>query len=214
MKQKILQFVMVVSLVFIGACNEDDMLPESTPNSSRTISITASMPDEEPSTRVALDKLEDKSIALTWESGDKLDLAFVQGENKIKSTITIKGISENGKKAQFDIVIPEEINEGDFDLYGVYGGGGLDETDPTQVILPVKAGAAGSLKNVQTRKDVMLYFASKDMGVAKPSATVTFIHLGSLFSVTLKNTSDSAIEGLKEARLVGVGSDENWAYNI
>ncbi|NLX81443.1 MAG: leucine-rich repeat domain-containing protein, partial [Proteiniphilum sp.] len=194
-------------------------------NTGRTLSLTATMPGDKsdgPTTRVDLAQLGDKSIALTWEETDELQLAFVQGETKIKSTARVASISENRKDAQFEILIPANINTLiAFDLYGVYGGGGLDNTDPTLVKLPENAGNAGSLATIKSRKDVMLYFSSKDVQAANPKASVVFKHLGSLFSITFADaiTQDmlDQIEANKiaEARLVGVNNDGNvnWAYN-
>ena len=132
------------------------------------------MPSENPTTRVDLTEKADKSIALTWEVGDQLELAFVQGETKIKDIVTVKNISPDGKKAQFDIIVPAGIQTETFDLYGVYGGGGLSAVNPSLVNLPTNAGSAGSLISVKGRKDVMLYFASKNMQTAAPQASVVF----------------------------------------
>lgn len=171
------------------------------------------MPDDDPITRIGLEKRDDNTIALTWQDGDELQLLFVQNDLKEKATATIKNITEEGKKAQFDIVLPTEITDGTFTLYGVYGGGGLDDANPAIVKLPANPGNATSLADVQTRKDVILYFESANIDATNPKAAVSFQHLGSLFNITLKNTATSSLENIKGARLVGVGGDGAWAYN-
>ena len=129
-KKTILSIVVLAIMVAFGACSTEDLLQETNTEigsgAGRTLSLIASMPDE-PATRVDLEQKSDKSIALTWETGDELQLVFVQEEIVIKQTVGVKNISENGKRASFDIVLPEPStgfdNNVKFDLYGVYGGG-------------------------------------------------------------------------------------------
>lgn len=232
MKNKILPLLSVVCMMLFSTCSNEELSQESdlgiTPEAGRKILLTASMP-EEPTTRVGLEQNADKSIALTWEVGDELQLAFVKGENKAKSIVTASKIYEDGKKAQFDIILPDGFDNGTFDLYGVYGGGGLSDDDPTQIILPTGAGNATSLEgnepsSVQNRKDVMLYFKSTGIDATNLQPSATFQHLGSLFSITLKNIGTESLDNLNEAILLGVDVDGNpladgswtdgtWAYN-
>lgn len=209
MKKNIFYFTAIVIVLFFVACNKEDNWLET----QRIVSITASMPEKEPSTRVELEQGINNSIILTWEVGDEMQLVFVQGETKKKIPVIVSNISNNGKSAQFNINIPIEIEEGIFDIYGVYGGEGLSDDNPIQVKLPLNAGTASSLSSVQERKDLMLYFASKDIQTTNPHISVSFQHLGSLFSITLENTATTSLSGLSYARLVGVGGDGKWAYN-
>ena len=141
----LLPIIALAIMVAMGACSTDELMPDAQPNANtqeRTLSLTASMPGEGPATRVALTQEADKSITLSWEVGDKLQLAFVQGTTKAKHTVTLtaQDIINNGKSATFNIDIPSEIvAELPFNLYGVYGGGkrklnidiGLPNTDET-----------------------------------------------------------------------------------
>ena len=183
-KIKTLPILVGILMLFVGACNTHDDLLVNQPQQTRTLTLTATMPDDGPTTRVALEKKDDNSIALTWQDGDELQLLFVQNDIKEKAIATIKNITEEGKKAQFDIVLPTNINDGNFTLYGIYGGGGLDDANPAIVKLPANPGSATSLADVQTRKDVMLYFKSTNIDAAKPTAAVSFEHLGSLLNIT------------------------------
>ena len=105
--------------MLFGACSNEELLQETdsgiTPE-GRTLSITASMP-EEPTTYVGLEQKDDKTIALTWEVGDELKLAFVQGDNNANSIAKVKSISDDKKKATFNIKIPDEFETG-FDELG------------------------------------------------------------------------------------------------
>lgn len=216
MKKNLFSILTLAIMMFFGACSNEELFEENNPVPNlegRTLSITASMPDE-PATRVALEQKTDKTIALTWEVDDVLQFVFVQGETKMKNSVTLTAdnITNEGKKAVFNIVIPEGINEtAAFDLYGVYGGGDISGT---VVSLPSNAGNATSLENVQTRKDVMLYFETK-IDATNKNPSVTFQHLGSLFSITLKNSGTASLDNLQEAQLVGINNtgNENWAYN-
>ena len=118
-------------MMFFGACSNEELFEQTNPAANlkgRTLSITASMPDE-PTTRVGLEQKTDKTIALTWEVGDKLQLAFVQGTIKVKQKVvlTAENITDGGKKAKFDIELPASTtgfkDNVNFNLYGVCGGG-------------------------------------------------------------------------------------------
>ena len=208
-------------MVALGACSNEELMPDvkpdAKPQTGRTLSLTASMP-KSPTTRVGLTQEADKTITLTWQAGDELQLAFVQGTNKAKTVATVKNISEDKKQATFDIEIPPEFDANTFDLYGVYGGGGLSDANPTQLQLPSNPGNTTSLNgiestSVQNRKDVLLYFESKNIGTDNPQATATFQHLGSLFSFTLQNNGDTAIDDIKEVRLRSHDITNKWGYN-
>ncbi|MGV8964549.1 MAG: hypothetical protein ACOH2V_14375 [Candidatus Saccharimonadaceae bacterium] len=214
MRKKLLQFSLTATILLFGACSNEGILPDTEVEAGRTISLTATMPNEGPSTRLALEQ-EGKDIKVTWEIGDVIELAFVQGINKIKEAVEVSSISADGKKAYFDIPIPEGAT-GEFKLYGVYGGNGLYMENPNPIaILPTNAGNAGTLEEVESRKDVMLYF-EHDMQVTDTQASVTFQHLGSLFSLTLNNIGQipsNIISEIREVRLVGLNGDGEWAYN-
>ncbi len=218
MKRYIISYTLITSLLlFFTGCQKETLLghqpeknPDTSTGSNRTLTLSAEMPDNGTSTRVALTQ-QGKQIDMTWEQGDLLQLCFVQGTTKIKREVTVNNISANGKKASFEIIIPDGIAEGQFDLYGVYGGEGLSESDPTQVLLPSNAAGAGSLSMVAEHKDAMLIFSSTGIQTTNPRVSVIFRHLGALFCITLKNVGTTPLEGLSSARLIGMMS--GWAYN-
>ena len=202
--------------MFINACSNEELLPKTELEKNGTISLTASMPEEQ-ATRVALNQESNKFISLTWEEDDQLDLAFVQDELKIKSKATVRSISEDGKKAEFDIIIPDKISTSrPFTLYGVYGGGstgGLSDMNPTDIVLPSNPGNATTLKSLESRNDVMLYFEGAKIDLKNPEISVTFQHLGAIFNITLINRGSTIFKNIAHAHLVGVDNDGKWAYN-
>ncbi len=213
--KKHIYYLTVATLLFFLRCSNEPLFTDqgSYPGGVKgVISLKANMPEDDPITRVALAQEDDMAVALTWQEGDELDLVFVQENVKIKKTVTVGDISSDGKKANFDIVIPSEIT-GVFNLYGVYGGGGLSEDNPTLAVLPQNTSDASLLDLIEAKKDVMLHFASKDLKISTLEASVDFEHLGSLVSIIVKNTSDESLAGLKEVRLTGGDEAANWAYN-
>ncbi|MFA6769661.1 MAG: leucine-rich repeat domain-containing protein [Bacteroidales bacterium] len=226
MRKIVLYWAAIILVLFLGACEREALSPESEsetkPQIERKITITASVPrDDDPTTKVSLEET-DAEIILKWQVGDVLNFAFVKEGTKAKNSVTLTAgdITNGGKRATFAITIPSGFSPGTFDLYGVYGGGGIDITGTNPVAkLPTNAGNATSLAgdettSIQKRKDVMLYFASKAFDPDSPQP-VTFKHLGSLFSITLKNSGSASLDNLYEARLAGINHDNNlnWAYN-
>ena len=189
--------------MLIVACSKEDL--------SDTIRLTVNMPTQ---TRVSMTQEDDLAISLKWEASDVLEFVFVQGETKSKGAVKAVKISTDGRTAEFNIKVPAKIS-GVFDLYGVYGGGGLSNENPTLAKLPKNSYLATSLASVQQRKDMMLYFASKGLETATQKASANFEYLGSLFSISVKNTSASPLTGLLEAKIKGINNsgNVNWAYN-
>ena len=131
MRNNILSIATLAIMILFSACSNEDLVeqnnPEATPKAQHTLQLTASMPSDNPTTRVALEQQADKSITLTWQTNDVLHLAFVK--EGVATTIVEAGIetlSDDKKRAQFNIDIPEAFQTGTFALYGVYGGGGIE----------------------------------------------------------------------------------------
>ena len=216
MKKKILFFITIAAILTLGACSNESLIDEGDKqDTGRTISISALMPDnnnDDPTTRLDLNLKEDNGIKLSWEVGDELELLFVKGPTKIKKvhTILAEDLLEVGKRVVFDFTIPEEIT-GAFDLYCVFGGGGIDNSNLTTVILPTNTGDATSLESIKSRKDVTL--TSKAVWKTEGYYEIKFKHLGSIFSINLTNTGTQPWD-VTNAKLVGVGTPNNWAYNV
>lgn len=213
MKKYIYYLTTITIVMVFVTCSNDPILNNKDVSHGKdgVISLKASMPEDNPTTRVALEQEESMAVALTWEEGDQLELVYVQGDTKIKQTVTVSGISSDRKNARFDVNIPAEIT-GNFDLYGVYGGGGLSDDNPTLAILSKNTGNSSLLDLIQENKNVMLHFASKGLD-KNAEVSANFEHLGSLVSILVKNTSSESLTGLKEMRLTGNGGISDWAYN-
>lgn len=228
MRKKYLPFIAIAIMTFFVACSNEDLITEeNTPEAEGAITITASMPDDEPQTRIVLTR-DGKNIDLAWQAGDWLQFAYVQDGTKRKKSIQLSSanILNNGKRVIFTINPPDGIVANQpYNLYGVYGlystnteEGGISDANPTNVILTRNPGNRGTLELVQNRGDVMLYFKSS-VTPGNPPTTVTFKHLGSLFAISFNNTvNPSPTSGVTGARLVGVDAngDEltngNWAF--
>ena len=219
MKTSILSTLVIASLLlFVAGCEKESLLghqleknPGTPAVGNRTLTLSAEMPSDGPTTRIALTQVG-KRIDMAWEMGDVLELCFVQGIRKVKSMASVSGTSPDGKKASFTIGIPVGIEEGTFDLYGVYGGNGLSNDDPTVALLP-GIGGPGSLSDLSNREDAMLIFSSLGIQTSAPQVSVTFRHLGALFCIKLKNNNEVAMNDLGSLRLVSDAS-QTWAYNF
>jgi len=200
-KKNFLSGIAMITVMALFAGCKDKKIPEldgNKPGEGNTISLTAILPGGVVQT----------DIALAWKEGDKIQLSFIQLNTKVKKEATVTKISENGKKATFDIAVPTDISTGEFDLYGVYGGKGIDDTDPTLARLSQNPGNATSRESV----NMMLYFDKKGLNTNNlKNVDVAFKHLGSVFSITVKYKGDNPINNLKEVRLSS--TVDGWAYN-
>ena len=213
MRKEILFFITIAAMMLFSSCSNEESLLESHLDTGRVLSLEATMPGVK--TRVGLEQKVDNTISLSWEDGDQLELVIVQDGNKFKDLVAITNISPDKKKANFNIVIPNKINtELPFNIYGVHGGGGLSDGNYTEVKLPENPGDAVSLDDISAKKHMMLYFISEVDFSSSSTISVAFKHLGSLFNISLKNTSGTEnISNIQEVRLVGVNGADDWAYN-
>lgn len=100
-------------LLLAGCQSDEEPIPAPETGSVHTLKITALMPSEgDAGTRVAASqKADSKNIVLRWKEGDKIQPYFTQGGNIQKGTeVSVKNISEDGKRAEFDLSIPEGID--------------------------------------------------------------------------------------------------------
>ncbi len=210
-------FIALIFPVLLTGCIHDWF---TDPPTSGTITITAGLPDESssapgngtdmPGTRVVLAAGQDEDrldVNLTWKNGDKIYLILVQSTIKSKQTVTLgdegTSISEDGKRATFPVSLAL-IGDGNFDLYGVHGGGGFDNEllNDGLLKLPTAAQSVGSsLAALQGNNAVMLRFEQKNIPKNDPSLSITFEHLGSLFRIVLNNMGGTTISGITKAEL-------------
>lgn len=205
MKKQFLQVICAILLIAVG-CSQETIVDEPvTDDKPAVITLTAGMPDEGVQTRMGLEH-ESLSIKLTWEAGDQLQLCLKYGGNTVKQVTTVTNISPDGKTATFPVTLPEGSYT-TFDLYGVYGGGGLSDTDPTKAILPSSAAStSGSLDSLKASKTVMLTFAQTGIEKANPTFSVDLNHLGSLFCIQLRNTDTTSWNNIKKVQLTATST--------
>lgn len=213
---KTIYFITAISLLlWLTACSEQEIVDQEpmTSASARTLKLKVSMPDEgtnngSVSTRLQFAETEAGTITVGWKAGDKINLCFV-GENgtiKTVADVPVTDISANGKKANFEITIPDGIT-GTFDLYGVYGAS-FSPANGTTLLLP--AAPAGTALSDNEAVSVMR-FAATDL-TAESSPEVTFSHIGSIFGVWIYNDTGSSVS-VGQITLSSAGSGFNWLKN-
>ncbi|MFA7451200.1 MAG: FISUMP domain-containing protein [Bacteroidales bacterium] len=170
--------------------------------SGATLLVTVSMPEADPQTRISHEQ-DGLTVRIAWQSGDKIDLLVVHGgEETVYREVSVTVDETNNKKATFPLTLPDGTYE-TFDLYGVYGGGGLDSENPRLVKLPTVAqSTSSSLKEIEKNKAVVLVFSQTGISRDIPDLKIGFKHIGSLFNIQVKNTSETdTLDKVTEARL-------------
>lgn len=245
MKKKIIHFTAIAIIILFGACSKDtpidDKDKELPPETiERTISLSATLSDnnsstppsasmsaDDPTTRVSHND-NGEEVEVRWVVGDKIRLAFREeypgGVATATADTKVESISDEGNMAHFTINIPTRTIQGDFTLYGVYGG------EPTFypriefmsnnpiIFFPNQPWGSNSLNasegSVQSNRDMVLYF-EHEMKLDDESALVTFNHVGSLFSLAIKNTCDVCVLDVEEIQIEGVknSNNKNWSCN-
>jgi hypothetical protein len=200
MKHYLFYTTIIAALLTSAGCSYEDSI-DVPPR--RLITLTASMPEESPTTRLTLTPDgtggNHPNINLTWDEGDKVQFCLLQGDKKIKKTVTVSSISNGGKTGQFSIPLDGLSDDAPFDIYGIYGGS-LDEDNPTQAHIPSPAGIAMALTLRQT-----------GVNPSSPAVNAPFRHLGSLLCVTVKNTATTPLDfSGKEFVLEGL-APSGWA---
>lgn len=197
-------------LIFVG-CSEEvvkiDQLVDD--RLTKTIKVIASVGNEELGTRVAIEQ-DGLDVKLTWEVGDEIKLLFTDGENFVQSTTIVTAVSNNGRRAEFEVEIPTGSTASTFDLYGYYGGGPLSE-DSEEVgyaNLPILGPWGASLPAVEAVELVMLKFAATDLDMESPEINVTFQHVGTLFKVFIENASPTTLSDISEVAIFSEDESE------
>lgn len=202
MKKK-LMFFSVAFLLILGGCSEEvvklDQPIDGKP--TRTIKVKATVGDDEIGTRVAMVQ-DGFDVNLTWEINDVIKLVFTDGVNFVHSTTTVTEVSSNGRRAEFEVVIPEEITSTTFNLYGYYGGGSLSTVTGEEGIANLPSAPWGMPMPALEAEDlVMLRFAATNLDADSPELSVSFQHVGSLFKIFLENTSTTSLNNVSSVEI-------------
>jgi len=210
MKKINIAIVSVLAILPVGCIH--DGLPNNN-EQGHTITITALLTEEtqtRPNTRIAMEE-KGLDIDLYWEDGDKIQLGIVYIDTQDRTIKTVQEEAvvvdtENNRKATFNLVIPNDVKE-KFDLYGLYGGKGLNTEDPSRANLPdTEDFFAHDLHTLYKKGVVMLYFEALNIDKTTPKFGVNFQHMGSFFKILVKNTGSATINNITEAILEQDGS--------
>lgn len=229
MRTKIVYITLIATILLFGACSNEDGLPEA--ETARTITLTATLPDDDPTTRVSLDE-NGLGMKVRWEEEDIIRLLYVQEDHPSGTpqvavfSTKVKTITNDGKTAEFDLPGPTGsmywgvcglCPNTKFDIYGVYGG--MNETTAINntartIQLPQQNWKRGTLEKIKSERDVTLRFEYKNATKENLNIKVKFEHLGSLFAVHLKNSAPAGNTFLNQLNIIRlVGDGDAWSYN-
>ncbi len=200
--------ISLFSLILITACSSHEIIEpdESTPSKGRTLTLKASMPDDNPSTKLAITEV-DQNISVRWKEGDMINLCFesIDGNTiKTVSDVPAINITPDGKRAEFTITIPAEIT-GSFNLYGIYGA--TFQTADSKIVLFPTPPDGVALSEIEDM--CVMRFADLNLTPEEP-ANVSFSHLGSIVGMWLFN-AHSTSKTITSISLRGDGYQ--WLYN-
>ena len=191
-------FLLLGLLIIISGCSEErskiEQLTDDMP--SKTIKVSATVEGEESGTRLSMAQ-DGLDVKFTWDVGDEIKLIFTDGINVVQGSTTVSTVSNNGKRAEFDVDIPAGSTSSTFDLYGYFGSGALSAITGEEAIanLPPAPWAA-TLPLLEGAELVMLRFAATDLDIESPEISVAFQHVGSLFKIFIENTSPIVLNGV------------------
>ncbi len=210
MKRAIFTAIAIAVLLLTTRCTDNDLSvvqPSETAGeaSPGQISFTASMPGpgggssttSPGETRIAIAETAD-ALKLTWEEGDKIDLAFEQyipGLPQIPAVVvTVKGVAvtpdpQNPRHGTFNVNVPEGIDGSrHFNLHGIYGGKGFKENS-TEWDSPMTASQMAPVTLEELRRDMCLRFVQPGVTADNAGGDVVFKHEGFFFRLELANVS-------------------------
>ncbi len=192
---KITAALITAILIIITSCTDEFADKQQTVQlNDRTITLRATMPQDNPSTRIALEENEGSlNLIAKWMEDDVIQLFYVQGETKAEGIESaVFNISGDSKTSSFNITVPEEINLNEpFDLYAFCGipGYGVQLTDGEIVvdITPVKS---TTLDNFS----VPVWTKVEAVSLLTAEVELAFNHLGAYEVIHLKNESSQNLE--------------------
>ena len=194
--------ILFATAFLLTSCIFDSLMKpeEQVIDNERIVTVTATMPNYSPSTRIGLKPdhgLNRLGVDFFWERGDKVDILVIGKDGdkevarRLQKDIEVTIIDEH--QAQFTFNLPEPLgNYKIIDVYGVYGGKGFSEEKGKEhmVVLPnAHASTSGQIDKIADQKGFVLTFAEKGIDTWKPPhINAQFEHLGSLFRIVLTNT--------------------------
>lgn len=204
--RKILSTLIILAIVF-ASCTQNDPIEQPKTRTLHAVTTVTTPSD----TRLTA-KDNEGTIRFTWEVKDVIHLAFVQGKVQKNADATVTRISDDGRTAYFDVVVPEQIT-GDFTLYA-YRGYGLKTDQPTAVLQPYPNEFAKNLAEQQTLVSVWAKqnVAYDPNDTAEPTVKLSFKHIGAMMTLKIKNKNTSG-NVVFEYLLISSTSHTYWAAN-
>ncbi len=193
MKYRLFLWMMAALLVVAGCTNDEIASEQPTPEAEKgKITLTASVPDETPQTRLSLNNPPATlNITVKWKANDVVNFFFKQGDVIKKGTpvtLTQYAISDDGKTATFTVAIPAGIDgNAAYTLYAVHGAPvSLDVPGKINVnVSPVGFEFVHLLRNVPI-------VGETNINAGASIGTINFNHLGVLQCIHIKNISGTA----------------------
>ncbi len=199
-------FLAAVALIAVS-CNKTEITTPAT--KGRTITVTATLPADEPQSRISLesDGKIPNGLQLKWEKEDKLQLCFVHSGKYYYSTAPIiaEKISPDSKKAEFSITLPEDMpKEGTFTFHAVYQktdedktNGGYFEEGTENFLFEQNEEQCIVVKNKKDNYKGLIRPALRFSKSEVTDATLThisFSHMGWIMALNFHNKTDKRID--------------------
>lgn len=202
MKPKIF-FLAALALV-AASCTQNEPVEQPQP---RILRVSATV--EEPAApRATIEELPGGAIRYRWETGDIIQLAFVQGTVKKLADATVTGVSPDGRTAQFTATVPGEITAADFTLYAyrsskkesISSGNNLELQNDGKVIAVLPGSPWNYSGNAEEQRHLVSLWGKQAVaysGGAMPAVSLPLQHLGAMMTVKINNTTGAAIDDIK-----------------
>ncbi len=185
MKTKITYLFAFLLLIVIGC--DDREIDDFQNNENNTLQVSVSVPEETPATRSIENPNNSKDIIVKLKANETLNLYFKQGSTiKEVENVLLTNVSNDGKKANFEVKVPEDINATQpYTLYGVYGTS--SKVKDGKPVADVTTRTAELINGKSTMK-VPMYFKQAING---NMPNITFKHLGAMLVYTARNNTSS-----------------------
>ncbi|MCI5560757.1 MAG: hypothetical protein SPJ29_04000 [Phocaeicola sp.] len=206
MKKIIIFCTAILSLLVVGCAKTEVEQPVA---KKRTITVSASMPDQKDNSRGYTLGGNNKfrpNVILGWDNTDKLKLCFEQ-KGKFyhkEASIQLNSITDGGKNAKFTIELPTELTSTEpFNLYAIYQktdgkteNGGYFQNNSAKYILEYNEERCITLDQQQETHEGtsgMIRPALKSVHqniTADKLQQLSFQHLGWIMAVHILNTTE------------------------
>jgi len=177
-------------LMLLAGCSEMDSYMDKIMGKKMT--LTASMPSDDMTTRVGLSEMNaSKNMLAQWQDDDMVQLFVCQGDETVSlGKVPVYEISNDKKRATFNITLPMEINVNK--QYFIYAFCGIDATTEINSSKTMNIVLKAELTRTTLQKfRAPMYCVIKATGNNLPLAQ--FKHLGTYELLHVKNATNRQI---------------------